>query len=239
MKYGLFHLHMPFCMRVPYARTFLSSGLNKKVGRRHASRMVSILAVLLCAAALTGIAHRQVRQPMVWSALRVEGALLVLSRTGPSLVLWGWQFLFHFADQGIEGLTRDGDHLPFLGNRDRGRHGPHVEASAFALITEGALVLLEHLCVLNREVPFQERADHLQIHCRLQWFRGLGHRLPPFPRLLVGCAARVPDTRCWPARRGPPRGRHTDGPAQAGAPVAGIAGSTDVAPQQGRPERLG
>jgi hypothetical protein len=42
---------------VPWARTCLSSGLNKKVGRRHASSTVSILAVLLCAAALTGIAN--------------------------------------------------------------------------------------------------------------------------------------------------------------------------------------
>src|SRR5262249_45484785 len=102
----------------------------------------------------------------------------------PALVLWYWQLLFHFADQGVEGLARDGDKLPFLGNRDRGRHRLHVEASAFELIAEGALVLLEDLdFVLDREIPFQKLADHLEIYRNLRPFRGLGHRPAPFSKV--------------------------------------------------------
>src|SRR5438034_3182943 len=103
----------------------------------------------------------------------------------PPLVLWGWQLIFHFVDQGIEGRARDWDQLPFLGNRDRGCHGLHVEAAAFELVAECTFVLLEHLdFILDREVAFQELADHLEIHRRLKWFCGLGHCPSPFLRLL-------------------------------------------------------
>src|SRR5215471_20108388 len=103
-----------------------------------------------------------------------------------ALVLWCWQLLFYFADQGVEGLARDGDQLPFLGNRDRGRHRLHVEASAFELITEGALVLLEDLdFVLDREIPCQKLADHLEIDRHSRPFRGLSHRPAPFSKVEI------------------------------------------------------
>src|SRR5262249_58446142 len=92
---------------------------------------------------------------------------------------------FHFADQDIQGLARDRHHLPFLGNRNRGGHGLHIEPSAFELVAEGMLVLLEDFdVVLDREVLLQELTDYLQIHRRLRLFRGLGHHPAPFSRLL-------------------------------------------------------
>src|SRR2546429_2235059 len=101
-------------------------------------------------------------------------ALGVLSGRCPPLLLWGWQLLFHLADQDIQSLARDRHHLPFLGNRDGGCHGLHVEPPAFELVAERTLVLLEDLdVVLDREVPLQKLAHHLQIHCRLRPWRGL------------------------------------------------------------------
>ena len=90
-------------------------------------------------AALPGIAHRKVSEQIACPAPRAYGVSLGLSIACPPLVLWGWQLVFDFADQGVQGLARDGDQLPFLGNRDRGRQGLHVETPAFVLISEGVL----------------------------------------------------------------------------------------------------
>src|SRR5262249_17975164 len=79
----------------------------------------------------------------------------------------------------------------FLGNRDGGCHGLHVEPPTFELVAESTLVLLEDLdFVLNREVALQELTDHLQIHRCFRSRRGLGHHPSPFSPALSFSAPR-------------------------------------------------
>jgi hypothetical protein len=75
--------------RVPWARTCLSVGQHRHVAGRQASPTASLLAVLLCAVALPGIANRKVCPQTMRSALGADEALLGLSTVSP-LVLWGW-----------------------------------------------------------------------------------------------------------------------------------------------------
>ena len=68
---------------VPWARTCLSSGQHRHVAHRHASHTASILAVLLYAVALPGIANRKVRPQTMRSALGADEAILGLSTVSP------------------------------------------------------------------------------------------------------------------------------------------------------------
>src|SRR5262245_48937240 len=111
---------------VPWARTCFSAGQHRYVAHRHASHTASILAVLLCAVALPGIANSKGRPQTMRSALGTAEAILGLSTACPPLVLWGWELLFDLADQGVEGFARDRDELPFFGYRDGRCHGLHV-----------------------------------------------------------------------------------------------------------------
>jgi hypothetical protein len=68
---------------VTWARIGLSSGQHKHVAHRHASHTASILAVLLYAVALPGIANRKVRPQTMRSALGADEAILGLSTVSP------------------------------------------------------------------------------------------------------------------------------------------------------------
>ena len=85
----IFQCRVACACRVPWARTGLSVGQHRPVAGRHASPTASLLAVLLCAVALPGIANRKVRPQTMRSALGADEAILGLSTVNP-LVLWGW-----------------------------------------------------------------------------------------------------------------------------------------------------
>ena len=55
--------------------------------------------------AIASIAYRNAGQRSVRPALCVSAALRVRFMSCARLVLGGWQLLFHFADQGIQGLA--------------------------------------------------------------------------------------------------------------------------------------
>ena len=67
--------------------------------------MALLLSCAPATAAIASIAHRNADQRGVRPAPCVSEALRVRFMIGPPLVLWGWQLLFHFANQDIQGLA--------------------------------------------------------------------------------------------------------------------------------------